>query len=75
VTPENQEFIKGILEHVAETFNNGKVSIDTTVSNPARIWKLYGTTAKKGDPVPEGPHREARPYRLSYILTLGDQNG
>ena len=33
---------------------------DATVYNPARIWKLYGTTAKKGDVgVPDRPHRKA----------------
>ena len=43
------------------------MNIDTTVFNPARIWKLYGTTARKGDPVPAGPSREARPHRMAYI--------
>ena len=28
--------------------------------NPARIWKLYGTLAAKGDPTPERPHRLSR---------------
>lgn len=33
---------------------------DQTVFNPARLWKLYGTTARKGDDLPERPHRLAR---------------
>ena len=33
---------------------------DATVYNPARIWKLYGTTAKKGDPIDDRPHRQAK---------------
>ena len=33
---------------------------DATVYNPARIWKLYGTTAKKGDPTDDRPHRQAK---------------
>lgn len=70
-TPDNQEFIKGVLEQTAQQFDNDKVHIDTTIHNPARIWKLYGTTAKKGDPIPEGPHREARPHRMAYINSLG----
>ena len=32
---------------------------DATVYNPARIWKVYGTTAKKGDPTEDRPHRKA----------------
>jgi len=70
-TVENKEFIKGVLSEIAEEFDNEAVTIDTTVFNPARIWKLYGTTAKKGDPVPEGPGREARPHRMAFIETLG----
>jgi hypothetical protein len=30
------------------------------VFNPARIWKLYGTIARKGDSLPDRPHRLAR---------------
>jgi hypothetical protein len=52
-----------------------KVTVDTTVFNPARIWKLYGTTARKGDAVPAGPGREARPHRMAYIDDLGGNNG
>lgn len=35
------------------------VKIDETVFNAARIWKLYGTMAVKGDHIPERPHRRA----------------
>ena len=69
----NQAFIKGFLEDLAERFNTDRVKIDTAVYNPARIWKLYGTTARKGDQVPEGKNREARPFRMAYIDSLGDQ--
>lgn len=34
--------------------------IDQTTFNAARIWKLYGTRAQKGDNTPERPHRRAR---------------
>jgi len=37
------------------------VSVDNTVFNLSRIWKLYGTIACKGDNVPD------RPYRLSHL--------
>lgn len=34
--------------------------VDQTTFNPARIWKLYGTVARKGDNTPARPHRRAR---------------
>ena len=72
VTDESQRFVKGTLEMLAARFNTDKVHVDTTCHNPARIWKLYGTHATKGDEVPTGLHREARPHRVSYIEDLGD---
>jgi hypothetical protein len=37
------------LVALAARFDDENVKIDQTVFNPARIWKLYGTTACKGD--------------------------
>jgi hypothetical protein len=70
---ETKNFIKNTLEGLAKHFNTDKVTVDTKVYNPARIWKLYGTTAKKGDPVPAGPNRQARQHRMAYIDDLGAQ--
>ena len=41
-------------------FNGNGVTFDTSVHNPARIWKFYGTLACKGDSLPDRPHRLAR---------------
>lgn len=71
---QGKHFVYNILIVLAKKFNTDKVTIDTTVHNPARIWKLYGTTARKGDVVPAGPGREARPQRVSYIDDLGTGN-
>jgi hypothetical protein len=70
----NQYFVKNTLEGLAKRFDTDRVKIDTTVHNPARIWKLYGTTARKGDQVPRAHklRREARPFRKAYIDDLGD---
>jgi hypothetical protein len=68
---KHKAIIKGMLEDISARFSTPQVGIDTTVFNPARIWKLYGTTARKGDDVPESPYREARPHRLAYIDDLG----
>lgn len=68
---ENKKIIKNILAGLAKQFDTAAVKIDTTVFNPARIWKLYGTAARKGDVVSAGPYRESRPHRISYIDFLG----
>jgi hypothetical protein len=65
--------IKRMLEKISERYSTDTVHIDTVVFNPARIWKAYGTVARKGDPVPPGPFREARPHRLAYIDYLPSQ--
>lgn len=36
-----------------------KARIDTSTHDAPRIWKLYGTTARKGPNTPERPHRRA----------------
>lgn len=54
----------GIIEHclkaLDQRFSDDRVKIDTSVYNPARIWKLYGTPACKGDSTVNRPHRVAR---------------
>jgi len=63
ITEKNKEFIKAILAMLSNKFTDAKVSVDTTVFNPARIWKLYGTLARKGDEVPA----QNRFFRESYV--------
>jgi hypothetical protein len=57
---ESLELVKGVLEALAFKFSDEAVSVDTSVANAARIWKLYGTTARKGDDTEERPHRVSR---------------
>src|SRR5215218_3409974 len=61
---ESLELVKGILQSLAFRFDDDRVKVDTTTSNAARIWKLYGTTARKGDDTQE------RPHRLSKLLKV-----
>jgi hypothetical protein len=65
--------IKKILEEISARYSTDKVLIDSKVSNPARIWKAYGTVARKGDEVPPGPYRDARPHRTAFIDHLPEQ--
>lgn len=55
----NQLF-KRCLQTLNMTWGDDQVTVDESVANAARIWKLYGTKAGKGDSTPERPHRYAR---------------
>jgi len=56
----DNELVKRCLQALARRFDDDLVKIDQAVFNPARIWKLYGTVSRKGDSIPERPHRLAR---------------
>lgn len=55
----SRELVKGVLEALAFAFDDGEITLDTSVFNAARILKLYGTTARKGDDLPNYPHRRS----------------
>ncbi len=55
--PESLGLVKGVLEALNFGFSDRAVKVDTSNCNAARIWKLYGTTARKGDDTKERPHR------------------
>ena len=53
----SRALIKRALEALDLQFSDSVVKVDLTTHNAARIWKLYGTPAVKGDSTPERPHR------------------
>lgn len=57
---EDSALLQRILKALAFRFDDEVVQIDQTTFNPSRIWKLYGTIARKGDDTPDRPHRTAR---------------
>ncbi len=59
----SRDLVKRCLEVLDLLFSNPACSIDTANFNAARIWKLYGTTSRKGDHTPD------RPYRVSRVLS------
>jgi hypothetical protein len=61
-TEENRHLVRDCLLAIEQKWRSEKADIDLSVFNPARIWKLYGTTARKGDST------ELRPHRKSYIF-------
>jgi hypothetical protein len=63
---EDNGLIAKCLKALASKFTDDVVTVDTGVFNPARIWKLYGTRAGKGDSISD------RPHRMSRILSVPD---
>jgi hypothetical protein len=67
----SRQLVENILKAVAGRFSDSKVKVDVSVFNAARISKVYGTLACKGDDIPERPHRLSSileaPSRLSPV--------
>ncbi|TAN67428.1 hypothetical protein WS9_008480 [Paraclostridium sordellii 8483] len=59
-TKENVGTIKSFLSELGIEFSNDDVEVDRTTYNPARICRLYGTIACKGDNMPTRPYRQAK---------------
>src|SRR5829696_7990991 len=62
--PASLELISGVLEALDFKFSDESVKVDTTTKNAARITKFYGTVAKKGDNLPQRPHRPSKILKL-----------
>jgi hypothetical protein len=54
---ESRVLIERVLKSLALTFSDNLVDVDISTFNAARITKLYGTVAAKGDSTIERPHR------------------
>lgn len=48
------------LRALKALFDDERCDIDITVYNAARIWRVPGTWARKGDSTPERPHRRSK---------------
>lgn len=66
----SRDLLKRCLETLAFRFDTEAVAVDQTTFNTARIWKVYGTLAKKGDNTPERPHRRAALLDVPEPLTV-----
>jgi P4 family phage/plasmid primase-like protien len=58
------ELTKSCLTVLDSLFSDDRVTVDAANANAGRIWKLYGTLARKGD------HTAARPHRRSRITEI-----
>jgi hypothetical protein len=54
-----KELFSSALKALASRFTDAVARVDEGIYNAARIWKLYGAVAVKGDPSPDRPHRRA----------------
>ncbi len=61
---ESAELLRRILQALASRYNTAAVEVDRTTFNASRIFKTYGTFARKGDNTAD------RPHRVSHILQL-----
>jgi hypothetical protein len=69
LAPRDVDLAKAFLHKIADRFDTDQVKIDRTVFNAARITKLYGTMACKGDSIPTRPHRYSRVLKIPEGLT------
>jgi P4 family phage/plasmid primase-like protien len=53
------EIVRRALRALKEKYQDSRVIIDQSIYNAARIWKVYSTTARKGDALADRPHRKA----------------
>ena len=64
IDEENSDMVRdeihAFLQLLKIQYDTVSIDMDTTVYNAARIWRLPGTWARKGDSTPERPHRKAR---------------
>lgn len=61
-TAESLRLVERVLAAASIRFSDDVVTLDTSVTNAARIGKLPGTLTAKGDDTPD------RPYRMACIL-------
>lgn len=57
----HKALLRDCLRALGAKFSTDQAKVDETTFNPARICKLYGTMARKGD------HIEVRPHRRSLL--------
>lgn len=65
------KIVKACLKALASGFSDAIVVVDQSTASAARLCKLYGTQARKGDACPDRPHRRARildePERIEAV--------
>lgn len=65
-----RQLLQACLQVIGLHYSDTDVLVDLSCFNAARVWKLYGTTATKGDHTPERPHRQSRILEAPDELTI-----
>lgn len=68
---ETTALVKAVTAEVARRFTDDAVTIDLSVFNAARICRLYGTWACKGDDTEDRPHRRSSLIYVPDYLSDG----
>jgi hypothetical protein len=66
----SKQLVQAVLKAFAKRFDNGTVKVDQSVFNAARIVKLYGSVARKGDSTRDRPHRLSRLLEVPPTLEI-----
>ena len=67
---DDTELLKRVLQALAARFDTPTVEVDRTTFNASRIFKTYGTVARKGDNTAERPHRLSRILKTPEALAI-----
>ncbi len=70
---DDAELVRRVLVAIADHFDDEHVRIDRSVHNPARITKIIGTMARKGDDLSASESIAARPHRRSALISAPDE--
>jgi hypothetical protein len=70
-----RDLVKRALASLGKRFSDPAVEVDLTPFNAARVWKLYGTLACKGDSSPERRHRRSAVLEAPERLELLNREG
>lgn len=70
---DDEELVRRVLAAVADHFDDAHITIDRSVHNPARITKVIGTMARKGDDLAASEGIAARPHRRSKLINVPDE--
>jgi AAA domain-containing protein len=66
----SRDLLRRVLDSLDSLLSDEAITVDKTTFNAARIWKLYGTPTRKGDSLPDRPHRLARIRETPATLQL-----
>jgi len=64
ILPTGTELVACGLAAISSRFSTEAAVVDRTNGNASRVWKVYGTTSRKGDATAD------RPFRKSHLISV-----